>query len=1016
MMRDHSPTLSLACVARLLLLLILLLPFGSALASDPWAPFDLPWFDRLGVGDGLPHSVSTAVAQDQRGLLWIGTMGGLVRYDGYRMQEFGDAAGPSPDLPDAYVRSLLALPDGGMLVGTNSGGLSRFNPDTNRFSTYPIGKDGTSDRKIYALARDGEQGVWIATERGLDRLDLRTNRIAPIIGGHGELASRNFTVFEDREGNVWLGNNNGLFVRAAGSKTFVRPPHPQGNIDTILKDGIWSVYEDREGRVWIGSTQSGAAYRDRDGTWHEVAGYSGYRPNQERRSTVRDFLEIAPDTMWLATDGSGVMVYSIDAGTLHQLAHDTALPSSLPGDSIRALMQDHVGNVWVASDLGVAHTQPYARSAFSVLPAATQNDHGLGSTNVRGIYVDAKGRIWLGMSAGRVDMIDLQRGSIRHIQLGGSQTHRDVQAFAEMPDGSIWVGTQGLARISPDTFAVQDSIVPAMDEKPVLHLLAEGRQLLIATYDGVYRYDTQTRALVHFNHDKNDPNSLASDTVRRIEPIGDAIWYLTGHGISVAKDVAQTGNFRNLFNRPDDLSSLPNNLVSSVTTDPQGRLWVGTYGGLAMLESRPDDASYRFRTMGMPQGLSSDNINAVQSDNRGDLWVSLPNGVSKIDGQTHAVHNLSVRDGLRISSYIYAAAARASTGEIMFGGLGGLTVIRPAWQPVHHADAPLAVTYAVLNGAALPYGELPRSDQSLTLKPHNRSLRIDFALLDYQAPQETSYSYRMEGFDESWIDVPRGSLPSAIYTNLPHGNYTLRLRATTQGLQARVAETTVRVIAAPRWYETITAMIGAAVLALAVLLGVVQLRTLYLRRQAMHLQEQVDVRTRDLINANQRLDQLASTDELTGVFNRRRLLEMAEGIRRLACDGNACIALLDLDHFKQVNDSYGHLAGDQVIRVVCDILLQHCREGDVVGRYGGEELLVCLPDGTLEQGMAVAERIREALASSPVTHEDQTIVITASIGVAAWRDGETLSQWLTRADGALYEAKHDGRNRCVAAR
>ncbi len=940
-------------------------------------------------------------------------MGGLVRYDGYRMREFGDAAGPSPDLPDAYVRSLLAVPDGGMLVGTNSGGLSRFNPATNRFETYPIGNGGTSDRKIYALARDGDEGVWIATERGLDRLDLRTNRIASIIGGNAQLASRNFTVFEDRENNLWLGNNNGLFVRTAGSKTFVRPPHPLGNIDTILKDGVWAIYEDREGRLWIGSTQSGAAYRDRNGVWHEVNGYSGYRPNQERRSTVRDFLEIAPDTMWLATDGSGVMAYSIDAGTLQQLAHDVALPSSLPGDSIRALMQDRVGNVWVASDLGVAHTQPYARSAFSVLPAATQNDHGLGGTNVRGIFVDSKGRIWLGLSAGRVDMIDLQHGSIRHIQLGESQTHRDVQAFAEMPDGSIWVGTQGLARIAPDTFAVQDAIVPAMDEKPVLHLLVEGRQLLIATYDGVYRYDTQTQALAHFNHDKNDDDSLASDTVRRIEPIGSSIWYLTGHGISIAANAAQTGDFRNLFSSPDDPSSLPNNLVSSVTTDPRGRLWVGTYGGLAMLESRPDDASYRFRTLGMAQGLSSDNINAVQSDNQGDLWVSLPNGVSKIDGQTHAVHNLSVRDGLRISSYIYAAAARAPTGEIMFGGLGGLTVVRPTWQPMRHGDAPLVVTDAVLNGAALPFGALPQSNESIKLKPHNRSLRIDFALLDYQAPQETSYSYRMEGFDDSWIDVPRGSLPSAIYTNLPHGTYTLHLRATTQGLQSRVAETTLHVVAAPRWYETIVALILAAVLALAVLLGVVQLRTLYLRRQAMHLQEQVDVRTRDLIIANQRLDQLASTDELTGIFNRRRLLEMAEGIRRLACDGNACIALLDLDHFKHVNDSYGHLAGDQVIRVVCGILLEHCRDGDVVGRYGGEELLVCLPDGTLEQGLAVAERIRFALANCPVMHEGQTIIITASIGVAAWRDGETLSQWLTRADGALYEAKHGGRNRCV---
>jgi diguanylate cyclase (GGDEF)-like protein len=1011
MMRGRAPV---RCWPWLVWLIFLALPFNAVLADDPWASFDMPWFDRLGVSDGLPHSMTTAIAQDQRGVVWIGTLGGLVRYDGYRMLTFGDAAGPSPDLPDAYVRSLFALPDGGMLVGTNAGGLSRFDPDNNRFNTYPIGKGGTSDRKIYALSADGADGVWIATDHGLDRLDLHTNRIAPVATGGEELAARNFSVLEDREGNLWLGNDHGLFVRTAGSTTFVRPPHPQGSIDTVLRDGIWAIYEDREGRLWVGSTQSGAAYRDHDGNWHEVAGYSGYQPNHERRSTVRDFLELTPNTLWIATDGSGILVYTPASAHLQQLAHDTALPSSLPGDSLRALMQDRAGNVWIASDMGIAHTQPNARAAFALLPA-TQNDHGLGATNVRGIYVDSRGRIWLGMNGGRIDMIDLQQGRIQHFQLGGNQTHRDVQAFAETPDGSLWVGTQGLARISLNTLTVQDSVVPALDQEPILHLLADGTQLQIATYDGVYRYDTRTRVLTHFNHIPNQPDSLASDTVRRIERIGDAIWYLTAHGISIATNTAQTGNFKNLLNDPSDPTSLPNNLVSSITTDSGGRRWVGTYGGLAMLEPRRSDEPYRFRTISIAQGLSSNNINAVQSDSEGNLWVSLTNGIAKIDGQTLAVHNLSSRDGLRISSYIYAAAARAQTGELLFGGLGGLTVIRPTWKPSPYADAPLAVTYAVLNGTPLTFGQLPLAGGSLKLKPRNRSLRVDFALLDYQMASETSYSYRMDGFDDSWINVPRGSLPSAIYTNLPHGHYTLRLRAMTQGLQPRVVETSLQVIAAPRWYETIVAMIGAGLLLLAVLLSVVQLRTLYLRRQAAHLQQQVDMRTRDLVSANERLDQLASTDELTGVLNRRRLFDMAEGIRQLTGDGNACVALLDLDHFKQVNDTFGHLAGDEVIRVACQTILNYIREGDVVGRYGGEELMVCLPNSTLEQGVAIAERIREGLAAHPVHHDGRAIQVTASIGVAAWRDGETLSQWLTRADSALYEAKREGRNRCVAA-
>jgi len=983
-------------------------------ARDPWAPFDAPWFDRIGVNDGLPHSITTTLAQDSRGLIWIGTLSGLVRYDGYRMQVFSATGGKS-DIPDAYVRCLLTLPDGGLLVGTNSGGLSRFNPLDNTFRSYLVGRGGTSDRKIYAMTPDGSRGVWIATERGIDYLDLGSNRITPVPLAEG-MSPRSFGILQDRAGNLWVGNVAGLFVRRSGESRFTRVEHPanDANVDAVLSDGIWALREDREGRLWAGSTQSGAAYRDASGRWHAVPGFSGYPRDHSRRATVRAFSEMSGDTLWIATDGDGVLAYDVNAGSLHAIVHDTAQPSSLPGDSVRDLLQDSSGNLWVATDLGVARYNPDARKAFALQPS-TSDSRSLANTNVRGIFVDSRQRIWLAMSAGRIDVIDLADGAIRHLELNGVQARRDVQAFAEMPDGTLWVGTQGLATINPDTLAIHGSAIPEMDDKPVLHLLADDGQLLIGTYDGVYRYDTRTHALAHFTHDANDPGSLSSDTVRRIARIGNDIWYVTGRGISIAGSALQNHGFENLFHRPGDNTSLPNNLASSIAMDPQGNLLVGTYGGLAILQPRSAGEPYRFNTIGIANGLPSDNVNAVQPDDLGNPWVSLPNGLAMIDANTHAVHTLGLRDGLRISSYVYAAAARAPGGELLFGGLGGLTVVRPSWQPRDEADAPLAITYAAVNGAPLAFGKLPRSGESLAIRSRNRSLRVDFALLDYEAPAETSYSYRMEGFDEEWIEVPRGGLPTAIYTNLPHGDYKLRLRAQTHGMQPRVIESGVDVSVEPRWYETIQALVAAGILALVAIVGVIQLRTLYLRRQARQLQQQIDLRTQDLLVANKRLDELANTDALTGACNRRRLLELAEEVRALSADGQACIALLDLDRFKRINDTYGHLAGDAVIRHACRIMQEQSRDTDIIGRYGGEELLACLPASTLEQGMAVAERIRAALAEHPLEHDGHAIVVTVSIGVAAYRAGETLSQWLTRADGALYEAKHGGRNRCVAA-
>ncbi|MET0936087.1 MAG: two-component regulator propeller domain-containing protein, partial [Luteibacter sp.] len=152
-----------------------LLAFGAGaqgkptVGVDPWSVYETAWFDSVGVADGLPHSTTTAIVQDTRGVIWIGTFGGLARYDGYRMQVFGQ----EPDayagavLPDAYVRALMPLADGGLLIGTNAGGLVRFDPVTTRFHVYPIGPGGTSNGKIFAIARARQPGVfWIATESG----------------------------------------------------------------------------------------------------------------------------------------------------------------------------------------------------------------------------------------------------------------------------------------------------------------------------------------------------------------------------------------------------------------------------------------------------------------------------------------------------------------------------------------------------------------------------------------------------------------------------------------------------------------------------------------------------------------------------------------------------------------------------------------------------------------------------------------------------------------------------------
>jgi len=994
----------------------LLLLSGAATASpsvDAWRAFDTPLFEHVAVRDGLPHGTVTSIVQDRDGIVWLGTFGGLVRYDGYRTQVFRQDALNPRQLPDNYVRAIAPLADGRLLIGTNAGGLVFFDPRRMEFDRVPVGSLGTAHAKIFALrpARDG--GYWVATEGGLDRIDAQTGRVEAVPNAPGDAPRfdpRTFAVLEDRRGNLWVGTNEGLLVRRAGARAFARVA-ANGAAGEILTDKIWALHEDRAGRLWIGSGQSGLLYIDGGGRARLVPGLSG-TDGLARRRTVRSFLETADGTLWAATDGGGVLTYEPASGRVGRIAHDPAMQGSLPGDITRALLQDRSGNVWIATEVGAARFNPAGRVALPLL-ASPLNPAALSDPNVHCVWVDPRGRVWLGLGMGRIDVVDRAAGSIRRIRLTGEQAERDVQAFAVGPDGRIWVGSQGLARVDPTTFAVEGSIVPELDSKLVLSMAVDGDEVLVGTYDGLFRYDSARGRLRRDGHDPADPKSLAGNQVRLITRTGDGrFWFSTVTGLSIAAPGAR--GFANLRHDPGDPRSLPQDYTGSIEADARGRLWFGTFGGIGVLD-RPAPP-YRFRRVTARNGLASEKINALLVE--GDrVWASTADGVAVVDGRSLRARNLGPRDGLRIDGYIHRAAARSPDGALLFGGLGGLTIVRPELARAP-ADRPtLAVTNLLVNGAPVPFGALPRPGGELRLASSRRGFRADFALLDYRAPAATRYAYRLQDFDDAWVEVPFGTPPAAAYTNLPSGDYTLRLRAEVDGLFPRRFETAMRIHVEPRWFETLWFRALGALAAIAAVAGIVVLRTRVLHRRAARLEALVEERTRALLDANDRLAALASTDPLTGIANRRRLLESAaQELDRARRDGCAVsLIILDLDRFKSINDTYGHAVGDAVLKWAAEEATRACRPSDVVARFGGEELVVLLPDTDARDALGVADAVRRRLAA-PTRHLGHRIAITASAGVAQWRaPDETVAALIDRADGALYDAKHSGRDRAVLA-
>ncbi len=171
------------------------------------------------------------------------------------------------------------------------------------------------------------------------------------------------------------------------------------------------------------------------------------------------------------------------------------------------------------------------------------------------------------------------------------------------------------------------------------------------------------------------------------------------------------------------------------------------------------------------------------------------------------------------------------------------------------------------------------------------------------------------------------------------------------------------------------------------------------------------------IKLQREYEHVASTDGLTGLHNRRWLNDsFRRQLGRCERNGHPCsIIMIDIDHFKQMNDRFGHLAGDRILCTVAQVLLNMLRPTDLVARYGGEEFALCLPETPIKGAWVIAERLRKAISNTPTPFEEGKLLpaVNISLGIAAMQPGQSLDALLSAADNALYRAKSNGRN-CIS--
>jgi len=930
---------------------------------------------------GLPQNSVQAIAQTADGYLWFGTQEGLTRFDGAHFNTY--TRHNAHGLASSFIQALAAGRDGSLWIGTDSG-LSHYQPTTSGgpegvFKTLTA-RDGLSGNNIAALCEDREGGLWVGTGRGLNRVVNGRVQNWTTSDGLADVAIRTMTL--DAGGTLWVGTARGLSRFEHGRfKSFTTR-------DGLPGDDIVALAPAQDGSLWIGTQANGLA-QIRNG---RISIFPQRLPWNEIAALLADH----DGALWIAFDRHGIA--RLYRGKLDFYDASRGLPSDRCD---HALFEDREGSRWIGFlDTGAAQLRDGKFTAFG-------RPEGLSGNYTGNVLQAQDGTMWIGADDNGLDHL-LADGRVEVWGPKKGLPNQAVYSMVQTRDGDLWVGYRRgtIARIHKGSISIYRD--PQASDSSVNSLLEDRDGTLWIGFEG--------KGLARFDHGTIRHLSDSGRIASLAESTDGALW------IGLDGDGAQR-IFHGVTATFTTANGLHSDHVMSLYADADGSMWVGMQsGGLSHIRD-----GHVF-TWTPDQGIPDTSIGSIIGDDDGNLWFGGDTGIFRIakaelkQSEGHpdaALHPVlyGTADGLRTRETLYGSMPcvwKSRDGRLWFGTIEGVAVIDPAHIPVNTVVPPVWIDRVKLDSHTIPLTD------HIRLGPGSGNLEVSFSAPSFVAPQREHFRYRLIGFDPDWNYS--GGRRNAWYTNLPPGYYTFTVQAENNDGIWSPTGASFSFSLRPPLSRTPMAYAFYAMLALLLTWGVIAFRTRSLTRRQQELTRIVAERTAQLeaekaaLEATRReLHIQATHDSLTGIFNRAAMLEhLQREISRATRDRTPLgVLIADLDHFKSLNDNYGHLCGDDVIRESADRFRCTMRGYDIVGRYGGEEFLILFPGWDPAPATGRVDDLLESIRSRPFEIGENRIRLTCSIGVATFRpevDSPSIREVLSRADTALYVAKNSGRN------
>ncbi len=747
-------------------------------------------FHHFAIEDGLANNIVHQVHQDSKGFIWIATEDGLNKYNGYE------------------------------------------------FVTYrhnPLIENGISGNSIHRIYEDSHKRLWLAVWRnGLDVYDCEHDRFVSFFADTSDLHSLPSSIiraiFEDSNGRVWIGTNNGLCQFNPKAQNFIRYPHDEmkPNPNSLINRSVWDITEDKQGRILIATWSRLDRYTPDKKTFEHFF----ISPIQEKNSThnlIRKITYSPQNELLLATE-QGLYLFTNDSIRKYTKAKKTNF--SFNGDYSNIAF-DNKGNLWLG---GGQILLIYNPANDSLIYNSASSSLRVSRNSIQDLFCDYAGNMWIATWYGGINVHYESQKPFEHYKFKKNIHRNDYNIITDIVEdnhSNIWLGNDKGGLLLFNRITRNFSLFNHNPDNPnslindnVKALYFDNKQnLWIGTVDGINYYNPKNNTFKAYVHKKNNPNSISNNYIGCIyNDSKNRLWFGTGNGLNLydaktdgffhypekilnsqqyndfiyciledSHDILWTATKNGLcafdtknrrakryLPKIGDTGSLSHNNISVIYEDTRNQLWIGTLGGGLNRFNRKKKVFEVFRER---DGLSNDVIYGILEDQYNNLWISTNNGLCCFNANTKQFTNkFTASDGLQSNQFNYHAYCKTSDGYMVFGGINGFNVFNPGLIKKNRFKPQVVITELKLFNKTIT----PTSPNSV-LKKHisytkeieleyNQSVvSFGFVALNYIQSQKNQYAYRLTGFEENWNYV--GNKRTATYTNLDPGKYVFQVRA-----------------------------------------------------------------------------------------------------------------------------------------------------------------------------------------------------------------------------------------------